>query len=60
MHTIIFSGKIYKLFKKDPLMSYKRMTAACGLHCFNRPVFLAKDDEQLRGIISKKTGIPLE
>jgi len=25
MHTIIFSGKIYKLFKKDPLMSYNRI-----------------------------------
>ena len=46
--------------EKEALMDYKQMTAPCGLDCFNCPVYLAKDDEKLRGIISKKTGIPLE
>jgi len=41
-------------------MDYKQMTAPCGLDCFNCPAYLAKDNEKLRGIISKKMGVPLE
>jgi hypothetical protein len=41
-------------------MDYARMTAPCGLDCFNCPIYLAKDDERLRAVISKKRGVPLE
>lgn len=41
-------------------MDYKQMTAPCGLDCFNCPAYLAKDNEKLRGIISKRMGVPLE
>jgi len=39
-------------------MDYKQMTAPCGLDCFICPAYLAKDNEKLRGIVSKKMGIP--
>ena len=41
-------------------MDYKQMTAPCGLDCFNCPAYLAKDNEKLRGVISKKMGVPSE
>ena len=41
-------------------MDYKQMTAPCGLDCFNCPAYLARENEKLRGIISKKMGIPSE
>ena len=41
-------------------MDYTNMTAPCGLDCFNCPMYLAKENENLRSIISKKTGIPYE
>ena len=41
-------------------MDYKLMTAPCGLDCFNCPVFLAKDNEQIRKIVAEKTGLPFE
>ena len=36
------------------------MTAPCGLDCFNCPAYLAKDNEKLRSVISKKMGAPSE
>ena len=41
-------------------MDYKRMTAPCGLDCFNCLMYLASEDEELRAKISKNTGILLE
>ena len=41
-------------------MDYKKMTAPCGLDCFNCSAYLAKDNEKLRSIISKKMGVPPE
>ena len=41
-------------------MDYKLMTAPCGLDCFNCPVFLAKDNEQIRKIVAEKTSLPFE
>jgi hypothetical protein len=41
-------------------MDYRKMTAPCGLDCFNCPAYLAKDNEKLRGVISKKMGVPSE
>ena len=41
-------------------MDYKRMTSPCGLDCFNCPMYLANEDEELRDKISKSTGIPSE
>ena len=41
-------------------MDYLRMTAPCGLDCFNCPVYLAKDNERLRAAIAKRENIPVE
>ena len=41
-------------------MDYDQMTAPCGLDCFNCPMYLANESEDLRSAISKKQGIPLE
>jgi hypothetical protein len=41
-------------------MDYKRLTSPCGLDCFNCPMYLANENEQLRVGISKTRGIPLE
>jgi len=41
-------------------MDYDQMTAPCGLDCFNCPMYLANDNEELRNAISKKQGLPLE
>jgi len=41
-------------------MDYRRMTAPCGLDCFNCPVYLAREDEGLRTKISQRMGIPAE
>ena len=41
-------------------MDYKQMTAPCGLDCFNCPLYLANENQDLRAAISKNTGIPLE
>ena len=41
-------------------MDYYKMTAPCGLDCFNCPMYLASKDDDLRTAISKKQGIPLE
>ena len=41
-------------------MDYTNMTAPCGLDCFNCPMYLANENENLRSIISRKTDIPYE
>jgi len=41
-------------------MDYKQMTAPCGLDCFNCPMYLAGENEELRAKISKNMGIPFE
>ena len=41
-------------------MDYKQMTAPCGLDCFNCPMYLARENEELRAAISKNMGIPFE
>ena len=41
-------------------MDYDQMTAPCGLDCFNCPMYLANENQELRNAISKKQGIPLE
>jgi hypothetical protein len=41
-------------------MDYRQMTAPCGLDCFNCPMHLANENEELRTAISKNMGIPLE
>lgn len=41
-------------------MDYKRLTAPCGLDCFNCPVYLAKDNERLRAAIARNLNIPIE
>lgn len=41
-------------------MDYRRMTAPCGLDCFNCPVYLANENDQLRAAIAAKAHIPAE
>lgn len=41
-------------------MDYKQMTAPCGLDCFNCPMYLASENEELRTAISKNLSIPFE
>ena len=41
-------------------MDYQQMTAPCGLDCFNCAMYAAKDNEKLRAIVSKNTGVPFE
>ncbi len=36
------------------------MTAPCGLDCFNCPMYLANENQELRKKISQKMGIPYE
>ena len=36
-------------------MDYKQMTAPCGLDCFNCPMYLANENEEMRTAISKNT-----
>jgi hypothetical protein len=41
-------------------MDYLQMTAPCGLDCFNCPMYLANENDELRATISQKHGIPIE
>jgi hypothetical protein len=41
-------------------MDYKRLTAPCGLDCFNCPMYLAQKNDELRTILSERLGIPRE
>lgn len=36
------------------------MTAPCGLDCFNCPMYLANENQELRKKISQKMGLPYE
>jgi len=41
-------------------VDYKQMTAPCGLDCFNCPMYLAREDEELRGKLAQNMGLPVE
>jgi hypothetical protein len=41
-------------------MDYQDMTAPCGLDCFNCPMYLAKENEELRKTIAKRLNMPEE
>jgi hypothetical protein len=41
-------------------MDYRRMTAPCGLDCFNCPVHLARDNERLRAAVARTLNVPVE
>lgn len=41
-------------------MDYKRMTAPCGLDCFNCLVYRASHDDELRAKIAENLGISFE
>ena len=41
-------------------MDYRRMTAPCGLPCFNCPVYLAGQDEDRRKALAERMGLPPE
>ncbi len=41
-------------------MDYYKMTAPCGLDCFNCPMYLASENKELRAEISKKYGLPIK
>ena len=46
--------------EEDAGMDYKRMTAPCGLDCFNCPMYRAVTDEKLREKLAQSMGIPAE
>lgn len=41
-------------------MDYEKMTAPCGIACFDCVAYLANDDMEIRESISKQFGIPPE
>ena len=41
-------------------MDYRQMTAPCGLDCFNCPMYIAGENEELRAAVAKNMGSPLE
>ncbi|OGP52133.1 MAG: hypothetical protein A2Y79_12620 [Deltaproteobacteria bacterium RBG_13_43_22] len=41
-------------------MDYLQITAPCGIDCFNCPMYLAKDNQDLRTKIAQNMGIPSE
>ena len=41
-------------------MDYQQMTAPCGLDCFNCPMYLAGENEELRAKLSRNMAIPFE
>ena len=41
-------------------MDYKQMTAPCGLDCFNCPMYMASQNEELREKIAERMNIPVE
>lgn len=42
------------------MVDYQQMTASCGLDCFNCPMYLAKDNPDLREKIAANIGLPAE
>ena len=41
-------------------MDYKQMTAPCGLDCFNCPMYMASQNEEMRKKISERMNLPME
>ena len=41
-------------------MDYKQMTAPCGLDCFNCPMYIASQNEEMRKKISERMNLPME
>ena len=41
-------------------MDFTQMTAPCGLDCFNCPMYLANENQELKSAISKNLNIPIE
>jgi hypothetical protein len=41
-------------------MDYVQLTAPCGLPCFSCYLFLANEDVQMRGLVAKELGLPME
>jgi hypothetical protein len=41
-------------------MDYEKMTAPCGLDCFNCPMYLANTNEKLRNVVAKNLGLSPE
>ena len=41
-------------------MDYERLTAPCGLPCFECFLFTAQDNEEIRAMVSRELGIPTE
>ena len=41
-------------------MDYFRMTAPCGIDCFNCPLYLASDDDKLRSNVAKMLNVSAE
>jgi hypothetical protein len=41
-------------------MDYQRVTAPCGIDCFNCGLYLASTNKELRNKVSKRLGIPFE
>ncbi|MDY6988470.1 MAG: DUF3795 domain-containing protein [Thermodesulfobacteriota bacterium] len=46
--------------KGNAEMDYAQMTAPCGLDCFNCPMYLADENQKLKGAIAEHLKIPLE
>lgn len=38
-------------------MDYERLTAPCGIDCFNCPAYLAKDNERLKAAMAKTMNV---
>lgn len=41
-------------------MDYNKMTAPCGLPCFECYLYLANENQEIRTLVSKELAIPLE
>jgi hypothetical protein len=41
-------------------MDYLKMTAPCGLDCFNCAIYLAGENEEIRASVAKRMNVPLE
>lgn len=41
-------------------MDYKHMTAPCGIDCFNCPMYLARENENVRTAVAKYLNLPYE
>lgn len=41
-------------------MDYQQLTAPCGLPCFTCYLYLANDDEDMRRLVSRELGLPVD